>query len=118
MTVDKGFRFGSKETENFGPDWVYVKGSGQKYDEIRNSPYKRERVESMLRIIIEKQEKALRVTRWLLCAIFGGHVDRATDLAAREVFPRRDDPVAMIDILRAEVSKAVPATDKVTGKAT
>ncbi len=117
MSVDKGFRFGTKPTQNFGPDWVYVRGEGPKYDEIRNNPYKRDRVESMLRIIIDKQERVLKLTRYLLCAIFGGHVDRATDMVAKEVFARRDDPMSMIEGLRSENAKAVPATEQVSGKA-
>lgn len=78
MSVSKGFRFGTKpETFSSNPDgWVYIKGKGEKYDEIRKNNQKQEAIERKLLSLEAKLEKCLVLTRYLRAAIVGGHVEK------------------------------------------
>jgi len=106
--IDRGFRFGTKPHDNLGSEWTFVKGKHPLYEKIANDSRLGPLIESKIRNIMHKQEKALYLTSYMLCMFFGGHVSTRVIAAVRERgLKDTDDPAANF----SKAKESMPAKD-------
>lgn len=103
MTVDKGYRFGTKPHQNFGAGWKYVLGQHPDYQKIRADPKLSSIVEARLRKIIRAQERALAMTRYLLLACFGGHASAQLIEHGRGIIKESSSPADNLNRIRSSL---------------
>ena len=105
MSTENGFRFGTRESSYpKGGDWVFVKGTHPKYDEIRKDQHRLDMIDDKLRILESKAQLALDMIRYLRALMLGGHVRRDKLATTQARIAAGDDPEAGVDAVRTWIN--------------
>jgi hypothetical protein len=103
VTVNKGYRLGTKPHQKFGTEWKYVLGKHPDYEKVRSDPMLMAVVEGKLKKIEAAQVRALAMTRYLMLAFFGGHASSQLVASAKGYIKDSSSPQENLDRIRGSL---------------